>query len=258
MSACCAILAGIQPSGSELCFQGKSAAALVCLCWESSTRPVSWANEAWTRPIPVSAHLSSLGAPSSHHDPRPEQNPRPGRRRCNVSRPRPSAASLVSPCARCLSREGQHPRNPSMASPPKDDSPFGVHSQDSAVHIVSDASHLQSSAPGPPGPHHAQQGHADEYGDDEYDSGFDSGSLLGDETDTLASSILNYRIENGRQYHAYRDGAYWGPNDEQAKELLDFAHHMYLLTLDHRLFLAPIKDPQVRMLTHDLTHAYGH
>ncbi|KAH7109416.1 S-adenosyl-L-methionine-dependent methyltransferase [Dendryphion nanum] len=76
------------------------------------------------------------------------------------------------------------------------------------------------------------------------DSGFDSGSLLGDETDTLASSILNYRIENGRQYHAYRDGAYWGPNDELAKEILDFAHHMYLLTLDHKLHLAPIQNPQ--------------
>src|SRR5690242_4938275 len=46
--------------------------------------------------------------------------------------------------------------------------------------------------------------------DNASDSGFDSGSLLGDETDTLASSIMNYRIENGRQYHAYRDGAYWG------------------------------------------------
>jgi ubiquinone/menaquinone biosynthesis C-methylase UbiE len=76
------------------------------------------------------------------------------------------------------------------------------------------------------------------------DSGFDSGSLLGDETDTLASSIMNYRIENGRQYHAYRDGAYWGPNDELAKEILDFAHHMYLLTLDHKLHLAPINNPQ--------------
>lgn len=81
--------------------------------------------------------------------------------------------------------------------------------------------------------------------DDVSDSGFDSGSLLGDETDTLASSIMNYRIENGRQYHSYRDGAYWGPNDEPAKEILDFAHHMYLLTLDHKLHLAPIRNPQV-------------
>jgi hypothetical protein len=36
-----------------------------------------------------------------------------------------------------------------------------------------------------------------------------------------------------------------GPNDELAKEILDFAHHMYLLTLDHKLHLAPIKQPQV-------------
>jgi hypothetical protein len=78
----------------------------------------------------------------------------------------------------------------------------------------------------------------------ESDSAFDSGSLLGDETDSLASSILNHRMENGRQYHAYRDGAYWGPNDELAKEILDFAHHMYLLTLDQKLHLAPLRNPQ--------------
>ena len=96
-------------------------------------------------------------------------------------------------------------------------------------------------------PHDAQEpGEPPPY-DDVSDSGFDSGSLLGDETDTLASSIMNYRIENGRQYHSYRDGAYWGPNDEPAKEILDFAHHMYLLTLDHKLHLAPIKNPQVRI-----------
>lgn len=76
------------------------------------------------------------------------------------------------------------------------------------------------------------------------DSGFDSGSLLGDETDTLASSIMHYRMENGRQYHAYHDGAYWGPNDDMAKEILDFAHHMYLLTLDRKLHLAPLQHPQ--------------
>src|SRR5690242_21794597 len=87
--------------------------------------------------------------------------------------------------------------------------------------------------------------HEEEQGDDfASDSGFDSGSLVGDETDSLASNILNHRIENGRQYHAYRDGAYWGPNDEPAKEILDFAHHMYLLTLDQKLHLAPISNPQ--------------
>ncbi|KAF1842831.1 S-adenosyl-L-methionine-dependent methyltransferase [Cucurbitaria berberidis CBS 394.84] len=126
--------------------------------------------------------------------------------------------------------------------------------QDSAVHLQDAA---ESSQPWQPAPiSHQQTAQDPEYttldeDDDEdaaqdlvSDSGFDSGSLLGDETDTLASSILNHRMENGRQYHAYRDGAYWGPNDELAKEILDFAHHMYLLTLDQKLFLAPIQDPQ--------------
>lgn len=131
----------------------------------------------------------------------------------------------------------------------KDGDMLGMHSegQDSAVHLHdSPLQHSHALAPLPPAfdddtvtaeeePPHAY---------DTEDSGFDSGSLLGDETDTLASSILNHRIENGRQYHAYRDGSYWGPNDELAKEILDFAHHMYLLTLDQKLHLAPIQNPQ--------------
>jgi hypothetical protein len=121
------------------------------------------------------------------------------------------------------------------------------HGQDSAVHLQDAAESSHTTAP--IYEHMAQQqddtpidggdGH-----DLTSDSGFDSGSLLGDETDSLASSILNHRMENGRQYHAYRDGAYWGPNDELAKEILDFAHHMYLLTLDQKLHLAPVQNPQ--------------
>lgn len=40
------------------------------------------------------------------------------------------------------------------------------------------------------------------------DSAF-GGSLIGCDTDTLASYITDYRYENGRRYHAYRDGEYW-------------------------------------------------
>lgn len=29
------------------------------------------------------------------------------------------------------------------------------------------------------------------------------------ETTSLASSITNYRFENGRRYHAYKEGEYW-------------------------------------------------
>lgn len=43
-----------------------------------------------------------------------------------------------------------------------------------------------------------------------------------------------------RSYHAYRDGSYWGPNDEQAIEHLDLAHHLFTLTLSHKLHRAPI------------------
>jgi hypothetical protein len=35
------------------------------------------------------------------------------------------------------------------------------------------------------------------------------GSLIGCDSDTLASYITDYRYENGRRYHAYRDGEYW-------------------------------------------------
>jgi hypothetical protein len=41
------------------------------------------------------------------------------------------------------------------------------------------------------------------------DSAYDSESLLGDDTRSLASYITDYRYEHGRRYHAYRDGAYW-------------------------------------------------
>jgi hypothetical protein len=125
---------------------------------------------------------------------------------------------------------------------------IGMHQQDSAVHLGDDAtpSHPQQHAP--VHDQTSQESEASPADDDglgfSSDSAFDSGSLLGDETDSLASSILHHRMENGRQYHAYRDGAYWGPNDELAKEILDFAHHMYLLTLDQKLHLAPLQNPQ--------------
>ncbi|KAL2831964.1 S-adenosyl-L-methionine-dependent methyltransferase [Aspergillus pseudoustus] len=54
---------------------------------------------------------------------------------------------------------------------------------------------------------------------DDSDSVF-SDSYQSDLT-SLRSSILDYRYENGRRYHAYRAGAYWGPNDEKAQDHLD-------------------------------------
>jgi SAM-dependent methyltransferase len=59
-------------------------------------------------------------------------------------------------------------------------------------------------------------------------------------TASLASSVLNYRYENGRRYHAYRDGQYYLPNDENEQARLDMLHHIFVLVLDGALCRAPV------------------
>ncbi|KAM0421292.1 hypothetical protein ACHAPT_010820 [Fusarium lateritium] len=62
---------------------------------------------------------------------------------------------------------------------------------------------------------------------------------------SLKSSIYNYRYENGRRYHAFREGTYLLPNDEEEQDRMDLVHHIYSLLLDGKLYLAPIsKNPQ--------------
>ncbi|KAB2579464.1 Methyltransferase type 11 [Lasiodiplodia theobromae] len=53
-----------------------------------------------------------------------------------------------------------------------------------------------------------------------------------------------YRYENGRRYHAYRDGAYYQPNDDRQAKAGSIEHHVWLLTLNDALFFAPLQDPQ--------------
>ncbi|KIW87014.1 uncharacterized protein Z519_12311 [Cladophialophora bantiana CBS 173.52] len=57
---------------------------------------------------------------------------------------------------------------------------------------------------------------------------------------SLTSSVLNYRYENGRRYHAYREGQYYLPNDEDEQARLDMLHHIFCLVLDGALFRAPL------------------
>ncbi|CAG5146648.1 uncharacterized protein ALTATR162_LOCUS1913 [Alternaria atra] len=82
------------------------------------------------------------------------------------------------------------------------------------------------------------------------DSTDDTDSALGDDdasdTTSIASTIHKGRFENGRRYHKYREGEndYWGPNDEVQNDQLDIAHHMFLILLNQKLHLAPIKDPK--------------
>ncbi|KAK1528915.1 uncharacterized protein CCOS01_06749 [Colletotrichum costaricense] len=71
------------------------------------------------------------------------------------------------------------------------------------------------------------------------DSSSDRATSIASSSTSLASSIMNHRIENGRTYHKYKDGQYSYPNDEKENDRLDLQHNIFLLTLDYRLGLAP-------------------
>jgi hypothetical protein len=67
----------------------------------------------------------------------------------------------------------------------------------------------------------------------------DTDSALGEvgsisSTTSINSSILKYREENGRTYHAFKDGKYVGPNDSTEQDRLDLQHHLFLLTFDNQ------------------------
>ncbi|KAH7362171.1 S-adenosyl-L-methionine-dependent methyltransferase [Plectosphaerella cucumerina] len=65
---------------------------------------------------------------------------------------------------------------------------------------------------------------------------------------SLNSSILNYKYENGRRYHAFREGAYLVPNDDDEQDRMDLVHHLYRLLLRGELHLAPISENPQRVL----------
>ncbi|KAF2806714.1 S-adenosyl-L-methionine-dependent methyltransferase [Mytilinidion resinicola] len=136
---------------------------------------------------------------------------------------------------------------PSDVHPAPDAQSLASTSGDSGVQVASDWSSAHQQNPASATTTHDEDDR-DNFDDaepfDDNDSAFDDGPSLEDDTFTLNSSIRAYRIENGRSYHAYREGAYWGPNDEKAQDILDMAHHMYLLTLNNALHLAPLRDPK--------------
>lgn len=83
--------------------------------------------------------------------------------------------------------------------------------------------------------------------DDGYDSAIDT-SLPTSSTASISSSIMKYRQENGRTYHAYKDGKYFLPNDENENDRLDLQHHQFCLTFRGKLFLAPVPKTLHRVL----------
>lgn len=93
-------------------------------------------------------------------------------------------------------------------------------------------------------------------------SDFDAESINSDLT-SITSSVYNYQYENGRRYHAYRQGNYVRtsrscylstklftvskvlPNDEQEQERLDILHHVFRLTLDGALCRTQLENPHM-------------
>ncbi|KAF6819172.1 methyltransferase domain-containing protein [Colletotrichum sojae] len=64
----------------------------------------------------------------------------------------------------------------------------------------------------------------------------DADSTLGHDdysaTTSLRSSIVDYRVENGRTYHRYKEG-----------NRLDLQHHLFLLAFENKLGFAPPNEP---------------
>lgn len=79
-------------------------------------------------------------------------------------------------------------------------------------------------------------------------SGYDSHKSGEFSTESLTSSIYEYRFENGRRYHAYKEGKYVLPNDEAEQDRLDILHHVYLIMMDDKLTFAPIGPNPQRIL----------
>ncbi|KAI1056118.1 hypothetical protein LB507_002429 [Fusarium sp. FIESC RH6] len=73
----------------------------------------------------------------------------------------------------------------------------------------------------------------------------DNDSAIGDDsassTASINSSIMQYRTENGRTYHSFRESInYVLPNDSSEQERLDLQHHLFTLTLGGNLYLSPL------------------
>ncbi|KNG87492.1 UMTA methyltransferase family protein [Aspergillus nomiae NRRL 13137] len=75
---------------------------------------------------------------------------------------------------------------------------------------------------------------------------------------SMSASITDYRydllmlapqtLNNGRRYHAYREGIYIGPNDEAEQDRMGLVHHIYSLLLERKLHLAPLDESPKRVL----------
>jgi SAM-dependent methyltransferase len=60
------------------------------------------------------------------------------------------------------------------------------------------------------------------------------------DTESLKSSIREYKWIHGRRFHAYGDGTYWGANDDRQQEAEDLIHELFRIVLGGKLYQSPI------------------
>ena len=79
---------------------------------------------------------------------------------------------------------------------------------------------------------------------DDSGSGYETNGTVGTDTTSLASSLQEYLVENGRRYHAY-----YGPDknlmptDDVEQERLDIHHEIMMLVTDGEIYKAPVRNP---------------
>ncbi|KAI8651496.1 hypothetical protein NCS55_01394500 [Fusarium keratoplasticum] len=88
--------------------------------------------------------------------------------------------------------------------------------------------------------------HWEQLAEEPEEGGADADSALGsnppESTESLTSSILQYRTINGRTFHSERGNArYWASNDEKQNESMDIVHHFLSLVFDGKLYRAPLE-----------------
>ncbi|KAF3804345.1 putative methyltransferase tdiE [Colletotrichum gloeosporioides] len=67
-------------------------------------------------------------------------------------------------------------------------------------------------------------------------------------TASIASSVVDYPVEYGRRFHAFRRGTYMMPNDDLEIGRLDVAHAMVVRAIGNRLYLAPLEKEKVHKI----------
>ncbi|RVX65893.1 hypothetical protein B0A52_10257 [Exophiala mesophila] len=82
--------------------------------------------------------------------------------------------------------------------------------------------------------------------DQEYGSrSFDTDDEDGTSAFSVTSSVYNFRVENGRRYHDYKDGHPF-PHDQVSEENEVCMHEMCLSLLDDKFYVSPIDESQLR------------